>query len=652
MFQGLDVSGSPVANARTTGKLNPFSKQRRGEGGKLVDPVKAAEAYVRNAEAEIASHQPTMKLNSLIDALKERGDVPQQHINWLEQQRDIVAGQGHRVDRAINSTQLGKAGLTTVSAASKQAGRNLIGLNPTSILTQPAQLVQSGAKMGWRNTLKSLTAPLKDKELTAESQFLRGRHAHLDKIAPGLTERLVNASLKPIEVAQRGIDDIIYQAAKHRAGELGLKGQKALDWADAATKETVAARGTGQTPHMYTSKVGNAVGQFSLEMGNSLHQLAADELRHGRIGGITSYAIGAYGFNQAFNWITGKATGRPGGGVLLDPIQAGVDTYDNAKEGNYIQAAGRIPGEILANAPGGQMIAAGVKAINPKVGDQLFGQAGAGRYGVGVPAVQVAQAGANILKKPWDAAAFATPTAGVPIKRGIEGIMAVANGEVRDKNGKLMYKPAPTPQNFIRAGLFGRGTTDEGRAYAQAGKTVEDVAKDTSLFPGQESKSSTDKTATSKSAQNTRDYYGDVTLTDPIQSSANRVASTRSKFTPDLSQQSKDILIHYARLTAAGKKAFDSNIDNKIAYQEAQVEAGLRTKVTATKTPKLAKSKSAKTSRAKSTRLNSASFKTATTKAPTIKGISVKKLATPKTPSLKKLSVTKIPSSATTRKLA
>lgn len=454
-----DTSVAPSPFSRATGRLNPFSKERKGAKA-LTDPVKATEAYVRAATAEINSHEPVARLNTLIDALGERGDVPNNVMNWLSQQRDIVGGQGNRLDRTINSFQSGKVGLEALNKLTQQAGRNLIGGNPSSVLTQPAQLVQSGAKLGWRNTLRSLSAPLRGEKLTTESAFLTGRHAHLDNLAPGLGTRLVNASLKPIEGTQKAIDRIIFDAAKHRAGQLGLKGQKALDWADTATKETVAARGLGQTPHAYSSKIGNALGQFSLEMGNSIHQLAADELKHGRIGGITSFMIGAYGFNQAFNAITGKSQG-----VILDPIQAGLDVKKDIEQGNYVAAAGRLPGEIVANVPGGQVAAGTLKSLNPKLGNQLFGQAGAGRYGVGVPGLEVAKAGLNVFKKPWDAAAYASPTAGVPIKRGLEGLMTVAGGEAKDKKGDVMYNPAQTPQNYIRGTLFGRSTTGEGKKY-------------------------------------------------------------------------------------------------------------------------------------------------------------------------------------------
>lgn len=461
---GLNLADTaPSANpfARATGKLNPFSKQRTGKVS-AKDPVKATEAYVRAATAEIHSHEPVARLNTLIDALGERGDVPTNVTNWLTQQRDLIGGQGHRVDRAINSTQVGNVGMKVLDKATQQAGRNLIGANPASVLTQPAQLVQSGAKLGWGNTVKALAAPLKGNQLTAESKFLTGRHAHLDGLAPGLTHRLVSASLKPIEGTQKAIDRIIFDAAKHRAGQLGLKGQKAVAWADNATKETVAARGLGQTPHAYNSKVGNSVLQFSLEMGNSIHQLAADELRHGRIGGITSFMIGAYGFNQAFNAITGKNQG-----VIIDPIQAALDVKKDASNGNYLAAAGRLPGELVANTPGGQFVAGGVKSINPGLGNKLFGQAGAGRFGVGVPAVEALSALLNAPKKPGDAAAFAAPAGGVPIKRGIEGLAGVASGNVDNKKGDSIYKPAQTPANYIRAGLFGRSTTNEGKKYVQ-----------------------------------------------------------------------------------------------------------------------------------------------------------------------------------------
>lgn len=481
-FSGLDIGETSATRGRFTrgtSKVNPFSKERRG-GKYQKDPVAAADTYVRMAVAEKWSHEPVRRINNLHDALVERqknqGDVPQAFLNWLKAQSDQLSGQLSKIDETFESSQIGRPIKKTIEYGTQKAGANLIGLNISSLFAQPAQLIQSASKLGIAKTGgatlrefgRKFGVGASKQEIAAESRYLTARHAHLDQIAPRLTTKLVQFSMRPIRAMQEGVDRIVRDAAVHRAKQLTPKergGRSISEWADLATMEVTAPRGRGQLPHSYNTFVGRGIGQFGLEMGNALENIARDELRHGRIGGVTVFIIGTYGFNEGFEAISGRQDD-----IIINPVQAGIDTYKNVKEGRYLEAAGRIPGEIIANVPGGQALAGSIKGVDEDFGKRFFGESGAGRFGVGVPGVEVIKAVAEAATGQGsigEGLKFAAPTAGGAIKRSATGISDFIKGERTGRGGQKLYDIERTPLNAFRAGLFGSYTTPEGRKYTK-----------------------------------------------------------------------------------------------------------------------------------------------------------------------------------------
>jgi hypothetical protein len=126
------------------------------------------------------------------------------------------------------------------------------------------------------------------------------------------------------------------------------------------------------------------------------------------------------------------------------------------------------------------------------------------------------------------------------------------------------YLGSGQPVNPVTTGMVATGLARYSAVPKSSPNAVKTVA------------TSTDAKATSKTAQNVRSVYGDVNLTKPLEESANRVMTVKAKFKPGLSQEAQDTLIHYARLTTAGRAKFNADPENKQKLAIAQVENGTR----------------------------------------------------------------------------
>lgn len=210
------------------------------------------------------------------------------------------------------------------------------------------------------------------------------------------------------------------------------------------------------------------------------------------------------------------------------------------------------------------------------------------------------------------------------------------------------YLKSGQPVNPITAGLVATGLARYSAVPKSSPNSPTPKAATATSLPGDKIMNSTDKNATSKSAQNVRSVYGDVTLTKPIQESANRVASADKHLTDTTSPQDKAALERYARLTDAGKKIFMSDPTNAKSLALAQYDTGQR-KTPNVATPKVAKAQGVKVAKARKVAVAKmpkipklTALKTPHLKAPKVASFKAPKMAKVKTvkfPTIKKTRV-------------
>jgi hypothetical protein len=209
------------------------------------------------------------------------------------------------------------------------------------------------------------------------------------------------------------------------------------------------------------------VAPFQLEVAN-LWYVMKDFVDEKAFGKLASLFV--------MNYIMNKGAERlRGSGVTLDPIQAMVDAivaYRDSKDTTtgVLKAGGRLSGEVFGNVPGGQTIAGMYPELGATVAGKklptrkdLFGEGDPTRFGSGLLATKAITDPAYMTLPPFG---------GAQLKRTIEGVSTVAGGQAESKAGKVQFPVAHTLRNLIQAGIFGKYSLPEARAYFDSKASV------------------------------------------------------------------------------------------------------------------------------------------------------------------------------------
>lgn len=237
-----------------------------------------------------------------------------------------------------------------------------------------------------------------------------------------------------------------------------------VKYADDITRQMVAGRGIGEVPLVQKSKIFQLVAPFQLEVGNAWYVLSKF-IKRKDFGAVATLILANYLFNRAAEEVRGSP-------VVFDPIQSLIDGATDASDemqdnGNAGRAAlkftGRQVGEILSNVPFGQTVAAALPDdfVKNTLGFQggkkeLFGSADPGRFGSGLLAV-------NGIMDPLYK--LIPPFGGAQVKRTIDGVSSMLQGQVKDSKNNLSFKTDATPLNVAQAVLFGKNSTQQAQEF-------------------------------------------------------------------------------------------------------------------------------------------------------------------------------------------
>lgn len=190
---------------------------------------------------------------------------------------------------------------------------------------------------------------------------------------------------------------------------------------------------------------------FQIDNINSLMHFFKDIPRDVKANGGSNFTVARTMLVTAlltslFNFAKEETTGTQG--VTFDAVELGVDVYKYfagdmdgaALKDSVIEQAARLPFAQSA------LIATGAEDV-----DRL-------------PVLGTFK---NIFTgKPEDAISLVNPVGGYSqAKKTIQGVKTVAEGEVTDKNGNLMYPVEQSVGNYIKGGLFGKYAIDESQEY-------------------------------------------------------------------------------------------------------------------------------------------------------------------------------------------
>lgn len=382
-------------------------------------------------------------------------------LNVFNKNINTIAGKSNFLDSPIQDI-IGRDTVRFLNALGNRVKANQIVGNATSVVAAPANIVNA---MGQTSVKSSVAAyPLMLRDLVVgnnKSKWLKVRYAEsFNKFDVGILE---NTAKFAAWFLKKGDQISAYYAwnAKY-LDELnkGVRPKKAIQSADEFARQISAGRAIGEKPILQESKVLQLIAPFQLEVGNAIWNLedafknAPTKLKGAGV--ILSIFIAAHLYNKAAKEVRGAP-------VVMDPIQALIDAVQIARyeEGfrKVWKPAGRLAGEFFSNIPFGQTIASyypefGGDVLPPR--KELFGAANPTRFGTD-PLFTKA-----IIEPLYYGV---LPFGGAQVKKTIEGIQGLVNGEVRNKQGDLMFKLPATVRNILQAPTMGKYSTPEARQF-------------------------------------------------------------------------------------------------------------------------------------------------------------------------------------------
>ena len=373
-------------------------------------------------------------------------------IRLVREQANGLAGKRQSLDRSLAET-LGPIH-AIYNVVADQAKKNAVVGNISTAIKQIASAPLAVAKLKTYALRGQQTAFWK---LQEKSPFLRERYSTagqmFDRGPVKTTMNKVGNTLGLLEEAQ---SRAIWSGAYKKAVDEGASNP--IFRADQIAKEIIGGRGKLDKPVLFMDRtLNNSALAFQLEVNNQARQLYKMG-KQGDITGLAAYSVMAYLTNQIISAATGQEN------TVFDPISAALDSYDQIKDdeegtpflSKAATVAKRAGGEVIASLPGAQA-ALQVFMPNDYQRKATFGDlAGRGMY----------NPFSNLNSAAGAVSSFLFPGGGAQIKKGAEGIAAVARGYGTDSKGNVIpQRIDQTIGNYIQSGLFGKGTLDAYKNY-------------------------------------------------------------------------------------------------------------------------------------------------------------------------------------------
>jgi hypothetical protein len=450
-------------------RFNRFALKRTGNQY-TSDAFKSFEIYLSPTLNNIYMTPSIARARVLTRAVAQDADIMGKDANNIIVQTrewaNRLAGKSNRLgDRVLSDSMSGAKLLAASQWVQRKAGANTIVGNLSTAVMQPVVLTQTAGKFGYKNTIlgaiqEMSTAHAKNSPIR-QSEFLRRRYANTTPVTASKKDIGGDVLNTPLKVVEQTAVRITWNSAYNDALAKGLKGKKAIQYADVNTEKTVAGRSIGERPELYESKSAAMLTMYQLEVNNYWQQFGKEMTK----AQAAKTLVAAY----AFNLLLQQATGRQ---VGFNPIDTAIQTYketqkDEKSKDQKAKSIGQLwAGEVVDNAP---LIG---PAINLVIGDQnmkkVFGPStNVGRFGVGSPFSAIASTtkvkfGDKTVQIPQN---VILPYAGNQVKKTVEGGQALWNQKMTDKKGDTTVNVKRTPANIARGLAFGPSAIPEVNKY-------------------------------------------------------------------------------------------------------------------------------------------------------------------------------------------
>lgn len=400
-------------------------------------------------------------------------------VTELRRYTDNLAGKKARGDRGIEDI-IGREVYEISKQVQNRITLDLLGANIASALTNFIPLTQATGEIempylikGMYDTLKNVA---KDDGFIDASTFLTNRIGS-KPINQSFGQKFINKSMWVMEAIDYIVSNTIVRAKTNQNIQNGMDLDSAIDEADSFAASLMADRSKGAMPAVFEiqNPLIKPFTMFQLEVNNQLRYLGKDIPRRlGEQGGqaiaaaLTNIFFMSFIGNEVFEKLMGRRPAFDPAGIIKNAMNVYYDVSKNTSDKieqittPFVQQLPFVGGML----DGGRVP---ISAVFPKLPNLWEG------FNSELAPEKRKDLIMTELSKPFFS--FVLPVGGNAIKRGIEGFNMIRNGgEYRlNDNGEeqLMFAaPGDTPNDYLKAMLFGKYSNENGQNYINNGFQV------------------------------------------------------------------------------------------------------------------------------------------------------------------------------------
>ena len=333
--EGFDRYIEGVANViyqtENIQRLRALASQARYRTGPegLRKQIDAVRADTGKTEAE---------KTAIIDDLNANGKY--ELSNWvvnLDEYTNILAGKKSMADRNLEQA-LGRDMYNVVKAVESRVAANMVAINVGSWLTNFIPITQGYALLGTKDLLtgmKQTLAAMKESDGMVEASAFLTNRIGSDPLVQTWAQKASAKLSSPMSWIDNFTAGTLVRGRYNQNIRQGMSEAAAMEDADTFAANVMADRSKGSTPTLFnqSNPITKLFTQFQLEVNNQLSYLFKDIPRETKDKGVKDLAaallkffLGAYLYNEVFEFLIGR---RP----ALDPIGILVDTAQDIANG-------------------------------------------------------------------------------------------------------------------------------------------------------------------------------------------------------------------------------------------------------------------------------------------------------------------------------
>ena len=416
----------------------------------------------------------------------------------LEEYTNLLANKKSRADRNMEQA-MGRDMYNLVKSLESRVAANMVAINPGSWLTNFIPLTQGAATLDkgliWQGMWDTLKAIKNDDGFVDASSFLINRRGS-DPLVQTWQQKASATMSKPMEIIDSFTADSLVRARFKQNVSRGMSDVAAMEEADQWAAGVMADRSKGSTPTLFnrSNPLTKLFTQFQLEVNNQLSYVFKDIPREAGERDkylaalalmLFKFAIGAFFYNEAYEYVIGRRPALDPLGILNDTV-GDITGFELPNMVEYITGENRS----LKTEKAAGHVAAGNLATNvleelPFVGSLM----GGGRLPISsaLPDWEnLAKAAFNDEWSPEKRLATAASELGNPLtylalpfgggqaKKLWQGAKALIEGgsyTVDSQGNDILQYPlyADESMNALRALIFGKSTTTTGVDWIESG---------------------------------------------------------------------------------------------------------------------------------------------------------------------------------------